>query len=115
MHVRVSRWLNGVYLPPNPCFFPVLNILFTHPDYRRMGVGTLIISWGLEQADRLGLECFVEGTKEGKPCYERFGFKVVEENALHSEKEDPDEEWKTLEKALLPFTWWSMRRDAKAS
>lgn len=92
-----------------------MNILFTHPDYRRAGVGSLIINWGLEQADRLGLECFVEATKEGKPCYERFGFKVVEENVLRSEKEDPDEEWKTLEEKLLPFTWWSMRRDAKAS
>ena len=93
----------------------VLNILFTHPDFRRKGVGSLIINWGIEQADRLGLECFFEATREGKPCYERFGFKVVEENTLHMEKEDPDKEWRTLEKKLLPFTWWSMRRDAKAS
>ena len=92
-----------------------MDILFTHPDYRRKGVGSLIINWGIEQADRLGLECFVEATKEGIPCYEHFGFKIIEENTLRMEKEDPDEGWRTLEKKLLPFTWWSMRRDAKAS
>ena len=70
--------------------------------------------WGLEQADRLGLEAFVEATKEGKPCYEVFGFEVVEENEFKVEKENKDEEWKELEPCLRPFRWWSMYRPAKS-
>ena len=72
------------------------------------------MKWGIEHADKLGLECFVEATKEGKPCYERFGFKVMDEKNLHVEKDDPNQEWKGLESQLLPFVWWSMHRDVKA-
>ena len=90
----------------------VLNILFTHPEYRRKGVGSLVMRWGLDHADKLGSESFVEATVEGKPLYERFGFEVVDTNELHVE-EKPSQEWKELESTLIPFTWWSMHRPAK--
>lgn len=91
-----------------------MNILFTHPDHRRKGVGSLVMKWGLDHADRLGLEAFLEATKEGKPCYESVGFKVVEKHDLHVEKKNPSEEWKEVEQKLLPFTWWSMHKPAKS-
>ena len=90
-----------------------MNILFTHPEHRRRGVGSLIMNWGLERADKLGLESFIEATAAGKPCYERFGFEVIDTNQLHVEKKNPSKEWKEAESQLLPFTWWSMYKPAK--
>ena len=75
----------------------------------------MIMKWCLEHADRLGLESFIEATKEGKPCYERFGFKVIDTNEFHVQKENPDKGWKEAESSLIPFTWYSMLRSAKAS
>lgn len=71
------------------------------------------MNWGLEHADKLGLETYIEATKEGKPCYESFGFEVVDVNSFCPEIEHPSKEWKDLESKLLPFTWWSMTRQAK--
>lgn len=90
-----------------------MNILFTHPEHRRKGVARLIINWGLEHADNLGLESFIESTKEGKPCYETFGFTPIEVNELKVTKEHPGQEWKEAERQLTPFKWWSMLRPAK--
>ncbi|MCJ1373894.1 hypothetical protein MMC20_005124 [Loxospora ochrophaea] len=87
-----------------------LNILFTHPEHRRKGVGALVIKWGLERADRLGLESFVEATKEGKTSYESFGFEVIDINEFHGQNEKLDKDWTELESNFLPFTWWSMTR-----
>lgn len=95
-----------------------LNILFTHPDYRRKGVASLIMKWGLEHADRLELESYIEATKEGKPCYEAFGFGVLETNELRTRERrgegETGEELREAEKALVPFRWWRMYRPAKA-
>lgn len=38
----------------------------------------MLLKWGAEQADRLGLDSFLEASPEGKPLYERKGFKEVE-------------------------------------
>ena len=88
--------------------------MFTHPEHRRKGVGSLVMDWGLERADRMGLECFIEATEEGKPCYERFGFEVLDRNELHVEKKEPGEGWREAEGQLLPFMWWSMYKPAKS-
>jgi len=89
-----------------------LNILFTHPEHRGKGAASLVMKWGLEHADRLGLESFIEATDMGKPVYEKFGFDVVETREWHLEKQST-EEGKKVEAELLPFQWWSMRRTAK--
>ena len=91
----------------------VLDLLFTHPDHRRKGIGSLIMQWGLDRADELGLESYIEATKEGKPCYEAFGFKAIDKNEFRA-RESTDRERKEVEKHLLPFEWWSMYKPAKA-
>jgi hypothetical protein len=40
------------------------------------------MKWSLERADKLDLESYIEATREGKPCYEAFGFRVLETNEL---------------------------------
>ena len=93
----------------------VLNILFTHPSHRRKGVASLIMQWGLEHADRLGLESFIEAIDLEKPVYEKFRFRAVERNELHAPAPENEKsgEWKELEGKMLLFEWWSMCKDAR--
>ena len=88
----------------------VLNIIFTHPDYRRKGAGDLILQWGTKKADEMGLEMWLDATVHGRPLYLKHGFIVVTENNVHPKTETPNEEWKKLEEELLPITLWAMWR-----
>ncbi|CZR61111.1 uncharacterized protein PAC_11007 [Phialocephala subalpina] len=63
-----------------PCC--VLDMMSTHPDHRRRGAGAMLVKWGTEIADSMGVECFVEGTLAGRPLYESCGFKAVPDNYL---------------------------------
>lgn len=54
----------------------VLDMMSTHPDHQRRGAGSMLVKWGTEIADSLGVESFIDGTAAGKPLYERFGFKA---------------------------------------
>ena len=39
----------------------------------------MILQWGIERADKAGVEAYLEGTEVGKPLYEKFGFRTVRE------------------------------------
>lgn len=109
----VSAQSTSVPFPAHSECLEVLNILFTHPEHRGKGVASLVMEWGLERADELGLETYIEATDVGKPVYEKFGFDAIEMSELHLEKQTT-EEGKKVEADLLPLQWWSMRRPAKA-
>jgi GNAT superfamily N-acetyltransferase len=51
-----------------------LEILATHPGYRKLGLASQLIQWGCDQADKGGLECFLNASKAGKPLYEKHGY-----------------------------------------
>ncbi|KAK1246094.1 hypothetical protein MKX07_005163 [Trichoderma sp. CBMAI-0711] len=54
-----------------------LKLLHTDPDHQRRGAGSLCLQWGTAEADRLGLVSYLEASEEGRPLYEKFGFKEV--------------------------------------
>lgn len=56
-----------------------LNVLFTSPKHHRRGAGAMMIKWGVDKADELGLEAYHESSIEAKPLYERFGYKAIKE------------------------------------
>lgn len=89
-----------------------LSVIFTHPDYRRQGAGDMIMEWGVKKADELGFEMWLDSTSNGIPFYRKHGFAVVYENKFEPvyDGEEPDEEWKKLEKELTPLTLWLMWR-----
>ncbi|KAJ8067125.1 hypothetical protein OCU04_004500 [Sclerotinia nivalis] len=87
-----------------------LFIIFTHPEYRRKGVGQQFMNWGMKKADELGYEFFLEATPYGRPLYEANGFVYVEEYVNHPQTDTPDEKWKEIEQKVGPFTFWLMRR-----
>jgi GNAT superfamily N-acetyltransferase len=89
-----------------------LNIIFTHPSYRRHGAGDLIMNWGIQRAKEMGVEMWIDATIHGIPLYKKHGFVVVNENSLEPKPDNPDAEWKKLENELLPITMWQMWRPA---
>jgi hypothetical protein len=46
----------------------------------------MLIKWGVEKADKAQLPTYLEASPEGKPLYERFGFKEVEHHRFEVAK-----------------------------
>ncbi|KAF2089230.1 hypothetical protein K490DRAFT_63367 [Saccharata proteae CBS 121410] len=57
----------------------LLSLLYTDPDFQRLGAGALLVKWGCELADHLMVPAWVEGTMAGHRLYEACGFRDVEE------------------------------------
>ena len=87
-----------------------LNILFVHPDFRRKGIGEMMLESGINQADELGVEMWLDATACGVPLYKQHGFQVASENKLCPQTERPDDEWKKIEQELMPLSMWPMWR-----
>ncbi|OOQ83688.1 hypothetical protein PEBR_36034 [Penicillium brasilianum] len=51
-----------------------LDMLGTHPDYRKRGAGSMLVQWGCDLADREGVAAYLDASKAGAPLYEKFGF-----------------------------------------
>lgn len=97
---------------------PVLNILFTIPEYRRRGAASLVMDWGVERADCMGLDVYIEASEGGKPLYEKYGFEAIEESyhEVDDRRLPPPMDVELRKEAvgqLSPFRRWSMLRKAK--
>jgi GNAT superfamily N-acetyltransferase len=51
-----------------------LDICVIDPKYQRMGIGGLLVQWGINKADELGFDAIVESSVFGKGLYEKNGF-----------------------------------------
>ena len=40
-----------------------LNTLATHPEHERKGAGSMLVKWGVDVADKLGVEAFLMSSK----------------------------------------------------
>ncbi|KAH9894585.1 acyl-CoA N-acyltransferase [Xylariomycetidae sp. FL2044] len=90
-----------------------LFILFTHPDYRRRGVAQRLLNWGMDKADEMGVEMFLDSTPVGKPLYEANKFQVVAETVIVPHTEDPDDAWRKAEEKIGHPTWHLMWRPVR--
>ncbi|KAI1264050.1 acyl-CoA N-acyltransferase [Xylariaceae sp. FL1019] len=84
-----------------------LFIIFTHPDYRRRGVGQQLMSWGMKQADEMGVEMFLDATPLGKALYDANGFQLLKDNLIVPHSDTPDAAWKEVEEKVggpIPFS-----------
>lgn len=70
-----NKWMGG---RPHA----LLMYMCVSPEWRRRGISTICVQWGLDQCQRLGIPAFLEASEEGAPVYERLGFELVE--PLHS-------------------------------
>lgn len=55
-----------------------LNFLMVLPDAQRRGIGAKLLSWGIEEADRLHVPMVLESTPSGFGLYKKNGFKELE-------------------------------------
>jgi hypothetical protein len=88
---------------------------FTHPDYRQTGIVDLIFTEATRRADELGLEMWLESILPmGVPIYMRHGFIPFRAHKIQPTTQNPDEEWKEIDKRLSPLRFWPMWRPASA-
>ncbi|KAF2436417.1 hypothetical protein EJ08DRAFT_644771 [Tothia fuscella] len=57
----------------------ILESLTTHPDHHRRGAGGMLLQWGIDQQDSLGLLGYLEGSSAGAPLYKKFGYEHFRE------------------------------------
>ncbi|KAI4231319.1 MAG: hypothetical protein L6R40_007764 [Gallowayella cf. fulva] len=93
----------------------LLNICFVHPDHRRRGVGSLLVKWGIQKADELGLETFIEAAEPGVPLYLSHGFGAMDEFCIDPKVPEPSLEWKQLKERIPPIRWIFMWRPQQGS
>ena len=55
----------------------VLDTLVTLQAHERRGAGSMLVRWGCEKADEVGVEAFLEASPMGAPMYARHGFQAV--------------------------------------
>ncbi|MCJ1246386.1 hypothetical protein MMC30_003593 [Trapelia coarctata] len=87
-----------------------LNIIFTHPAYRRKGAGDLMMDWGIQKAEEMGVEMWLDATVYGVPLYKKHGFAVVNESDIRPTTDKPDVDWEMIEHDLIPMVMWQMWR-----
>lgn len=86
-------------------------------EHRRKGVANLFLNWGLNRADELGLEVWLDASEHGQPVYEKLGFLPYEMNKVSpvmpaSYAAEQQAEWKKIEKKVLPIEAMTMWRPA---
>ncbi|KAF7170549.1 hypothetical protein CNMCM6106_005183 [Aspergillus hiratsukae] len=59
-----------------------VEMLGTQPGYHGRGLASRLLRWGLERADEVGLETYLSSSPAGRPLYEKYGFRVVEEREV---------------------------------
>ena len=52
--------------------------LFTEPTFQRRGMGTALVNYGNQMADKEKLPIFLQGSPFGYPIYEKHGFHTVQ-------------------------------------
>ncbi|KAJ3454635.1 hypothetical protein MRS44_013235 [Fusarium solani] len=83
--------------------------------FRRQGVADLIMDWGKQKADEMGVEMWLDATEYGVPVYKKHGFTIVNVNRLQPTKTAPGEAWRKIDEELQPMTFWQMWRPAGGS
>ncbi|PQE15241.1 gnat family acetyltransferase protein [Rutstroemia sp. NJR-2017a WRK4] len=91
----------------------ILNILATHPDHRRQGVGHLLMQFGEGKAKELNLECWSEaeggaGREGARFLLEKHGWKPLLKYCIYGTKENMSEEWQELCHKCLPQEQYAM-------
>lgn len=83
-----------------------LDIAAVDPKYQRRGVGKMLMQYGVDVADKLGVESVVEASRRGRFLYQNFGFTILEDVTITNPPKQKGQQEQ--------FIYW-MHRPAKAS
>lgn len=64
-----------------------LELVATIPEWQGKGAAAMLLRWGLQKTDAEGIECYLEGSPDGVPIYEHFGFREVDRLIVGEEGE----------------------------
>ncbi|KAI0203192.1 acyl-CoA N-acyltransferase [Astrocystis sublimbata] len=67
VHKELFGYHKHIYLPT----------IAVHPDYQRRGAGRMLMQWGVEVAEQLGLPIYLESTGPGNSLYRAMGFEQL--------------------------------------
>jgi N-acetylglutamate synthase-like GNAT family acetyltransferase len=76
------------FLSANAEFCKDVGVIAVHQDYQRRGVGTLLVQWGLAEAERLQLPIYLQASTAGYPLYLKLGFHKVDTVVIKAEDWD---------------------------
>ncbi|GAA5903334.1 hypothetical protein JCM5296_005665 [Sporobolomyces johnsonii] len=65
-----------------------LSLLVTDPRYQRTGAGSALLRWGGRQADKEGVDCYLEATAVGVSVYQRAGYEMFREPIVGGENDE---------------------------
>jgi GNAT superfamily N-acetyltransferase len=77
---RMWRAFESQHIGNQP--YALLAILMTHPKHQRRGAGSLLVQWGCEKADEMGLLCALTASEVGESVYAKNGFQVLHREVL---------------------------------
>jgi len=60
----------------------LLDSLATDPKHQRRGAASMLVQWGLDMADAIGGEAYLEATEVGRQVYQKLGFVVLEQYTI---------------------------------
>jgi len=75
-------------------------MLYTHPDFRRRGAGTMLCNWGQKVAMKKGLDLTVQATPMGRLLYEHIGYRFLGSVKVQTEGEDESFDIDSLAKKM---------------
>ncbi|KAM5384608.1 hypothetical protein ACJZ2D_001353 [Fusarium nematophilum] len=55
-----------------------LEMLGVDPNHQRRGIGKMLLKWALEEAEKLGEDCYLVATPAGLPLYRAIGFEELD-------------------------------------
>lgn len=70
-----------------------LNNMVVDVNYRNLGIGGMLMKWGIQRADQMGLESLIEASPAGRWLYEKYGYKFVMAVAMDTETRNPSMTW----------------------
>ncbi|KAF2868459.1 acyl-CoA N-acyltransferase [Massariosphaeria phaeospora] len=56
-----------------------LHMLHTDPKFQGRGAGGILLNWGTQEADKIGLPIYLESSPEAHRFYQKHGFEDIEE------------------------------------
>lgn len=72
-------------------------MMFTAPKERLRGYGSILMKWGMDIADSMGVEVIVEAREAGVHLYKKFGLRTIEKISVDTLVDNPTPLWKRMQ------------------